>query len=148
MNCASSTLGVGEELCETSLDLSRDPLQQPLGSTFLVSEALASVVSKACSEIADLRPAYPPLHTTYSLSFLVGGAVIAWSNAAAIRTTMARQQLSKAHLFAFAESLSHDGRLPLPDSVWLSRALTMAQTFAIPFAFYFKPVIVFIAMSW
>ncbi|KAF7188599.1 hypothetical protein HII31_10261 [Pseudocercospora fuligena] len=61
---------------------------------------------------------------------------------------MARQQPSKAHLFAFAESLSHDGRLPLPDSVWLSRAVTMAQTFAIPFAFYFKPVIVFIAMSW
>ncbi|EME83545.1 uncharacterized protein MYCFIDRAFT_215349 [Pseudocercospora fijiensis CIRAD86] len=62
---------------------------------------------------------------------------------------MARQQPSKAHLFAVAESLSHDGRrLPLPDSIWLSRAVAMAQTFAIPFAFYFKSVVVFIAMSW
>ncbi|KAF2163773.1 hypothetical protein M409DRAFT_68341 [Zasmidium cellare ATCC 36951] len=38
--------------------------------------------------------------------------------------------------------------LSLLDPVWLSRCATMLQTLAVPFAFYFKPVIVFVAMSW
>jgi hypothetical protein len=50
----------------------------------------------------------------------------------------------------FADSLSHHGlSFPLNlDAVWLSRPLTLLQTFALPFAFYFKPVMVLVAMSW
>ena len=57
-------------------------------------------------------------------------------------------------LFANAQSTESSAnafdaaRLSLLDPVWLSQCATMLQTLAVPFAFYFKPVIVFIAMSW
>jgi hypothetical protein len=64
---------------------------------------------------------------------------------------MAAPKPHRAAMFApFADSLSHHGlSFPLNlDAVWLSRPLTLLQTFALPFAFYFKPVMVLVAMSW
>lgn len=41
-----------------------------------------------------------------------------------------------------------ESRLYVLYHAWSSSVLPMLQTMAIPFAFYFKPVIVFLAMSW
>ncbi|EME46016.1 hypothetical protein DOTSEDRAFT_86681 [Dothistroma septosporum NZE10] len=60
-----------------------------------------------------------------------------------------QQQQRRNPILAFAQSATgSDSKLALPDAVWLSRAANMLQTVALPFAFYFKPVVVFIAMSW
>ncbi|SMQ49812.1 unnamed protein product [Zymoseptoria tritici ST99CH_3D7] len=48
-------------------------------------------------------------------------------------------------LFARADQIASE--VPI-DNVYFSHALTMLQTFGLPLAFYFKPVIVFVAMSW
>lgn len=59
------------------------------------------------------------------------------------------KQQRRNPILAFAQTATgSDSRLSLPDPIWLSRAATMLHTVALPFAFYFKPVVVFVALSW
>lgn len=139
---------------------SRDYLIIPSGRFFSSSRGLGSsrlplfgdrsLAGQTCDPLLEFL--HCVIFTFTSLSFPPERPDAALSDAVTLAAGMARQQPMRAmaHMFAFAEPLSQDGRLPLslPGSVWLSRAATMAETFAIPFAFYFKPVVVFIAMFW
>lgn len=66
---------------------------------------------------------------------------------------MAGQDAAKPRrnpFLALVDPAGGDGsiKLPFPDPVWLSRVLTMFQTVMLPFAFYFKPVVVLVAVTW
>jgi hypothetical protein len=75
------------------------------------------------------------------------------------------QRVMTAGEHAAGRSLSHNGLLfaeaantmastapdilrALPDSVWAARATVALQTFALPVAFWFKPVCVCVALFW
>ncbi|CAK4033321.1 hypothetical protein DOTSEDRAFT_86681 [Lecanosticta acicola] len=49
---------------------------------------------------------------------------------------------------ALVDGSDSSNPLPLLDPVWLSRTFNVAQTVMLPFAFYFKPVIVLVAVTW
>ena len=64
---------------------------------------------------------------------------------------MKQQPPRRNPVLAFAHTATDSdagSNLSLPDPMSLSRAITMLHTVALPFAFHFKPVVVFIAMSW
>lgn len=62
-------------------------------------------------------------------------------------------EFQRAHWFADAADAAAMGSSnevckSLPDSVWASRAVAALQTFAMPMAFWFKPVCVCFALVW
>ena len=69
-------------------------------------------------------------------------------NAAASAT--ASSIFQRAHFFADAASPSPVAQLKraIPDNIWAARAMMFLHTFALPFAFWFRPVCVFLALFW
>lgn len=57
-------------------------------------------------------------------------------------------EFQRAHWYAEAADVGSDLYRSLPDTVWASHAVTMLQTFALPLAFWFKPVCVCVGMFW
>ena len=55
---------------------------------------------------------------------------------------------NRARLFAEAATVGQGIYKSFPDNVWAQRALITLETFAVPLAFWFKPICVAIALFW
>lgn len=54
----------------------------------------------------------------------------------------------RARLFAEAATVGEGLYKSFPDGIWAQRVLVTLQTFAVPLAFWFKPICVAIALFW
>ena len=54
----------------------------------------------------------------------------------------------RSRLFAEAATVGEGIYKSFPDNVWAQRALITLETFAVPLAFWFKPVCVAVALFW
>lgn len=60
----------------------------------------------------------------------------------------ATAKIPHSHFFANAASSGSDIYTSLPQNVWLQRSILTLQTFAIPFAYYFRPLCSVVAFLW
>lgn len=54
----------------------------------------------------------------------------------------------RARIFAEAATVGQGIYQSFPDNVWAQRALITLETFAVPLAFWFKPICVAVALFW
>jgi hypothetical protein len=63
-------------------------------------------------------------------------------------TPVAARTTQHAHFFANAAKPGNQIYSSLPNNVWFQRFVFTLQTFAIPFAYYFRPLCVALALFW
>lgn len=56
--------------------------------------------------------------------------------------------LRRSRLFAEAATVGEGIYKSFPDNIWAQRALITLETFAVPLAFWFKPICVAVALFW
>lgn len=70
------------------------------------------------------------------------------SSQSAVHHASAAHTPRRARIFAEAATVGQGIYQSFPNNVWAQRALFTLETFAVPLAFWFKPICVAVALFW